>query len=312
METRANHILVGSFVILVLLLCLGSLLWLGKFGDERDLARFDIVFAESVIGLSKGSMVSYNGVPVGEVESLAVDPGDLGQVRVRVRITGRELVRADTEATLGFAAVTGVADIRLSGGSLDSPPLYDPRKVAVLVASPSVLANLAASGKDIMSSINEVAARITELLSDDNVAHVRSVLEHVDELAGSLAAERQSLADAIRALSQASGQLHDALGGIEAAADSVRVLVAGDGRTLLANANATISKLDSLASQLDALVAENRGAVSGFTGQGLRQVGPVLEELRTTLDSVQRLSDQLSRSDGLLLGHPQPREFKPR
>lgn len=311
METRANHILVGSFVILVLLLCLGSLLWLGKFGGERDVARFDIVFAESVIGLSKGSLVSYNGVPVGEVESLAVDPTDLAQVRVRVRINGRDLVRTDTEATLGFAAVTGVADIRLAGGSLDSPRLYDPHTIAVLMASPSVLANLAASGKDIMSSVNEVAARLAELLSDDNVAHVRSVLEHVDELAGSLAAERQTLAEAIRALAQASGQLHDALGGIEAAADTVRVLVAGDGRELLVNANATITKLDVLAQQLDALVTENRSAVSSFTGQGLRQIGPTLEELRTTLDSVQRLSDQLSRSEGLLLGHPQPREFKP-
>ncbi len=312
METRANHILVGSFVIAVVLLCLGSLLWLGEFGGERDVARFDIVFAESVIGLSKGSMVSYNGVPVGEVESLAVDPKDLSQVRVRVRINGRDLVRADTEATLGFAAVTGVADIRMAGGSLDSPRLYDPDRIAVLVASPSVLANLAASGKDIMSSVNEVAARITELLSDENVAHVQRVLEHVDELAASLAAERQTLAEAIRALSQASGQLHDTLGGIGAAADSVRDLMASDGQALLANANATVEKLDALAAQLDVLVTENRSALSGFTGQGLRQVGPTLEELRVTLDSVQRLSDQLSRSEGPLLGQPKPREFKPR
>ena len=38
METRANHILIGSFVIGVVLLALGCLLWLGKFGSERDSA----------------------------------------------------------------------------------------------------------------------------------------------------------------------------------------------------------------------------------------------------------------------------------
>ena len=312
METRANHVLVGSFVILVVLLTLGSLLWLGKFGDERDLARFDILFAESVIGLSKGSLVSYNGVPVGEVESLQVDPADLARVLVRVRIQGRDLVRADTEATLGFAAVTGVADIRLEGGSLDSPRLYDPQRVAVLVASPSALAKLAASGKDIMSSVNEVAVRLADLLSDDNVAHVNAVLEHLDQLAGSLASERQTLADAIRTLSLASGQLHTTLGGIEAAAGSVQALITGEGRELLANGNATLRKLDGLAAQLEALVAENRGAVAGFTGPGLRQVGPALEELRDTLASLQQLSDQLSRSDSRVLGTPQPREFKAR
>lgn len=312
METRANHILIGSFVIGVVLLTLACLLWLGKFGGERDGALYDIVFEESVIGLSKGSAVSYNGVPVGEVVSLAIDPKDLSRVMVRIRINGRDLVRRDTQATLGFAAVTGVADIRLSGGSLQSPRLYEEGRVPVIAASPSPLAKLATSGQDIMVNINEVAARLSDLLSPQNVAKVESVLGNVDALVASVGEERETLAEAIRQLSAASAQLQATLASIDGAADSVRGLMDGEARALLSSANAAVEKLDALSTQLDGLVAENRAAVSGFSQQGLRQVGPALEELRATLAALQQLSDQLSRSDSALLGNPQPREFKPR
>ncbi len=312
METRANHILVGSFVIAVVLLTLASILWLGKFGDERNAARFDILFSESVIGLSKGSLVSYNGVPVGEVESLTVDRQDLTRVLVRVQITGRDLVRADTEATLGFAAVTGVADIRLLGGSRDSPPLYDPDTVPVILGSPSPLAKLAASGQDIMVNLNEVAARLTDLLSEDNVAHVRTVLGNVDALTTSLAAERESLATALQQLAQASSRVEGTLEGIETAARSVQVLIDGDAHELLVTSQAAMQKLDTLAVQLDGLVADNRSAVASFSHQGLREVAPALEELRATVASLQTLTEQLTRSGSPVLGSPQPKEFKPR
>ncbi len=312
METRANHILVGSFVIVVVLLLLGSLLWLGKFGDERDVARFDIVFSESVIGLSKGSMVSYNGVPVGEVETLRVDPKNLARVLVRVRITGRELVRADTEATLGFAPVTGVADIRLSGGSLDQPVLWHADRIATIHASLSPLAALTASGKDIMSNINEAATRLGDLLSEQNIAHVHAVLGNVDRVTAALAREDQSIEQALRQLSEATGQLQGTLAGIEAAAQSVQTLMQGDARELLASSNATAKRLDALALQLETLVAENRSALSGFANQGLRQAGPTLDELRATLADLQQLASRWSRSDGVLVGSPQPREFRPR
>lgn len=312
METRANHILIGSFVIAVVLLTLACLLWLSRFGGERDSALYDIVFAESVIGLSKGSVVSYNGVPVGEVVSLAIDPKDLARVVVRVRISGRDLVRRDIEATLGFAAVTGVADIRLSGGSLQSPPLHDGDSVPTIIASPSPLAKLAASGTNIMVNINEVAARLSELLSPQNVARVESVLGNVDALVASVGEERETLAEAIRQLSAASGQLQVTLASIDDAADSVRGLMDGEARALLSSTHAAVERLDALAAQLDGMVAENRAAVSGFSQQGLRQVGPALEELRATLAALQQLSEQFSRSDSALLGNPQPREFKPR
>lgn len=311
METRANHLLIGGFALAVVLVTLASLLWLGKFGNDRNVALYDIVFAESVIGLSKGSVVSYNGVPVGDVAALAVDPKDLGRVVVRVRIGDPGLMRRDTQATLGFAAVTGVADIRLSGGSLDSPKLTGDKGVPVITATLSPLAKFTASGEDIMVNINEVVTRISELLSTENRAHVSAVLNNLDALATTLGDEREALGEAIRQLSSASTQLRSTLAGIEGAAQSARALVDGQGAPLVGEVRRAVEKLDALATSLDGLVNDNRFAISSFSQQGLRQVGPALDELRATLASLQALSEQLSRSDSVLLGNPQPREFKP-
>lgn len=311
METRANHLLIGGFAIAVVLVTLASLLWLGKFDSDRNVALYDIVFAESVIGLSKGSVVSYNGVPVGDVAALAVDPEDLAHVVVRVRIGDPSLMRRDTQATLGFAAVTGVADIRLSGGSLDSPKLASDKGVPVIMATLSPLAKFTASGEDIMVNINEVVTRISELLSTENRAHVSAVLNNLDALATTLGEERQALGEAIRQLSAASGQLQSTLASIEGAARSAQSLMSGQGGPLVAELRQTVEKLDALAASLDGLVKDNRSAVNSFSQQGLRQVGPALDELRATLTSLRALSEQISRSDSPLLGNPQPREFKP-
>lgn len=311
METRANHLLIGGFAIAVVLVTLACLLWLGKFGNDRGSEQYDIVFSESVIGLSRGSVVTYNGVPVGEVVTLAVDPADLARVVVRVRIADPTLMRRDTEATLGFAAVTGVADIRLSGGSRESPQLPLDDGVPVLVATLSPLAKFTASGEDIMVNINEVVTRISELLSAENRAHVSAVLNNLDALATTLGEQRLALGEAIGQLSAASGQLKATLSSIDGAARSAQMLMDGQGAELARELHRTVERLDALAANLDGLVKDNRSAISSFSQQGLRQVGPALDELRATLASLQALSDQLSRSDSVLLGNPQPREFKP-
>ena len=52
METRAHHLLVGSFVIVVVLGLLGFVIWLAKIDIDREFARYTIYFDGSVSGLS--------------------------------------------------------------------------------------------------------------------------------------------------------------------------------------------------------------------------------------------------------------------
>ena len=74
METRAHYVAVGAFVFVIFFVAIGAVLWLGGIEFSRELERYYVFFKGSVAGLSKGSAVQYNGIPVGRVTDIRVDP----------------------------------------------------------------------------------------------------------------------------------------------------------------------------------------------------------------------------------------------
>jgi phospholipid/cholesterol/gamma-HCH transport system substrate-binding protein len=96
-ENRANYILVGSFVLLVVLGLFGFVIWLAKIEVDREFARYTIYFDGSVSGLSTASNVLYNGIPVGTVGSIRIDPQNPQRVRVVVDIATDTPVKKDSD-----------------------------------------------------------------------------------------------------------------------------------------------------------------------------------------------------------------------
>ena len=76
METRANYALIGLFTLAVIAAAFGFVYWFsgGDRGQARQSVR--IVFSGSVSGLSKGSVVLFNGIRVGEVTDISLLPED--------------------------------------------------------------------------------------------------------------------------------------------------------------------------------------------------------------------------------------------
>ena len=74
MEREANYVAVGAFILLVLGMAIGFVLWYTDANDGRDYELYEIYFAGSVSGLDRGSPVRYLGVDVGRVRRLGIDP----------------------------------------------------------------------------------------------------------------------------------------------------------------------------------------------------------------------------------------------
>src|SRR3546814_7693287 len=77
METRSNHILVGSVVLALVAAVIIAAFWFSRLasGEEKE---YDIYFQQSVNGLAKGSGVTFSGVPSGQVKEIQLwkkDPG---------------------------------------------------------------------------------------------------------------------------------------------------------------------------------------------------------------------------------------------
>ena len=86
METRARHVLIGLFTLIVAALAVLFALWLGRSEHSRDFHLYDIAFEEAVSGLSRGSTVEFNGIRVGDVVDLRLDPDNPRNVFARVRV----------------------------------------------------------------------------------------------------------------------------------------------------------------------------------------------------------------------------------
>jgi phospholipid/cholesterol/gamma-HCH transport system substrate-binding protein len=314
METRAHHVIIGAFAIGIFVAAMGFVLWLSKSSIDQEFAFYDIVFNEAVTGLSKGGLVQYNGIKVGEVVQLSLAKEDPRKVIARIRLDADAPVRADTRAKLGLMGVTGVAFIQLSGGSPSSPPLKPTRDnpVPVIPSDESALSKLLASGSDIVTSVNDLLVRANEVLSKENIDRISATLENLQGVTETVNSQRGDLSTALKQLASATGELKHTLATVDTMATTTNDLMRNNAREVLESTNKALESVDRVANATNSLIGDNRAAIGEFTDQGLRQLGPTIVELRETLRSLRQVSDRLATSNSLLLGREQPKEFEPR
>ncbi|MCZ6454940.1 MAG: MlaD family protein, partial [Alphaproteobacteria bacterium] len=195
METRANNLLVGSFVLLILVGTTVFFLWLAKFQFDVQFTRYDIHFSGSVSGLKVGSSVELNGILVGEVVDIRVDPDQVENVIVAIEVPAETPVREDTLASLQIAGLTGGVTILLAGGTQDAPPLAPKpgEKRAVIASQASSLERFLEDAPELLQSLQSLVSRASALLSDDNQAAFAESLRNVSALTGALAARTDDI-----------------------------------------------------------------------------------------------------------------------
>ena len=305
METKANYVLIGAFTILVAVFGLLFALWAAKYSADKSFQEYYVIFNEPVTGLTEGGSVQYNGIAVGTIEQLSLNPRDPRQVRARLKLEASAPVKVDTKARLSQAGITGSPFIQLTGGSPNAQPLTsrDPDGIPVIQTEPSALQNIA-------DTASRLVSRLDKLMSEDNIRHIENTLTNLDNMTAALgdAAQKEELRALVRNARLASEQLNDTLKHANSAVSEVdRELPA-----LLRKLDGTLMRLDSAATGADAILNENRAAIQSFANDGLSQLGPTLGELRTLIRDLRRVTDGLDGSPArYLLGRDAPKEFEP-
>ena len=116
MEIRARYVQMGAFTLAVLVAGFAFVYWLNNAGSLRDRAVYRVRFEGSVSGLLKGSAVLFNGIRVGEVTRLDLNPTDPRQVQVIIAVDRNAPVRVDTTVSIDFQGLTGSPVVSLAGG----------------------------------------------------------------------------------------------------------------------------------------------------------------------------------------------------
>ncbi|MFY2763657.1 MlaD family protein [Arenimonas sp. MALMAid1274] len=307
METRANHVLIGAFTLGVCLFAVLFALWAAKYTTEKSYDEYDIVFQEAVTGLSVGSQVLYSGISVGAVRRLSLMKDDPRKVVARIRLSSDTPVKTDTRAKLTMTGLTGVAIIQLTGGSPGSPPLepQEDQRVAIIPSEPSALQNIAATA-------SEIVDRVNLLISDGNIERITRTLDQLDQITGSVAAEKEEIAALLRNARSASERLDKTLASVDRTVNNFDQGLVQELPALVAKLDRTLAQLESASKSADGILTDNRQAISEFAQDGLGQVGPTMRQLRSLIRELDDLAGKVeSNPAGFILGREQPEEFEP-
>ncbi|MFN0161885.1 MAG: MlaD family protein [Burkholderiales bacterium] len=291
-----NFAIVGAFVLALGAALVAGALWLASGGASRtaELPYLALV-DESVAGLNINAPVKLNGVDVGKVRGIELDPANPARVRLTFAIEDGTPIKEDTVAVLKTQGLTGIAYVEMSGGTRDSPPLaaVAPEILPVIRIKPSLSARLENVLSTVLAKLDSTSTTIDALLSPENRRAFSSALADIAVVSQTLAARKDTLDAGIASAAasfgnaeRASAQLGPVIERVGRSAEAVEKM---GNEAALASAGA--------GKAIDAVGAEVRRAGADTLPQLQRLIG----ELSVLSTSMRRLVEQTERNPASLI-----------
>ena len=301
--------MVGAFVLVLSAVLVAGVLWLVSGGQsQRHVDLYLAIEDESVSGLNVNAPVKYNGVDVGTVRDIQLDPSNLARVRLVFAIRHGTPIKTDTEAVLKTQGLTGIAYVELDGGSSLAPPLRAavPGEYPEIRTKPSLSARLENVLTTVLVKLDGTTARIDAMLSDKNQRALTDTLENIAAVSHMLAARKTTLdagiISAARTFDEAqrlAAQLGPVIDRIGLAADS----------------------LDKMGKETGLASNQVRSTVAAVGTQTMPEIQNLLAELEALSVSLRQLVQKIDRRPSSLLlgdnpipegpGETSPRQTKP-
>lgn len=322
METRAHHLLIGSFVLIFIAAIVAFSLWLAKSQVNKEVAYYNIYFSGSVAGLGVGGDVRFNGIKVGNVSQIVIDRQNTSQIRVTVEVDADTPIRSDSEATLQLQGITGISYVQISPGTPDAEFLPavsggNPKRYPTIASRPSAI-------EYVVQAAPELLKRAVEVLSDENLKNLSGFISDLHQISQMLATRQDQIGQAIDSFERTSGDIAQAadaakqvatkldrvLAETERVLQQTNQLVGGDGAEAVQNAKVAMKQLNTTLAEIQALVHENRGPVQTITTEGFGEFQRFIAEARVMVASLARVAQRLEDNpSAVLFGNREP-EYK--
>ncbi|AMJ59170.1 MlaD family protein [Bosea sp. PAMC 26642] len=285
MESRANYALVGLFTLAVLAAMFGFVYWFNSGGAGSKL-NVRVIFSGTVTGLGRGSSVLFNGLRVGEVSTIQLQPDDPRRIYAVISVDGTTPLKVDTRARIEAQGLAGVVAVQLLGGEPDAPALVAQpgQSMPVIVAERSEF-------QDILETVRTIAKRADEMLGSveglvkENAGSISNTVRNVEKFSAALGDNSDGvdklmrsagvIAETIAPLSQKLGALSEDLSGVVRAIDQKKI-------------TSTLDNVEKFTASL--------GNSSEDVTRTVREVASLSQKLNAAIDSTQ-LSNTLNNVD---------------
>jgi phospholipid/cholesterol/gamma-HCH transport system substrate-binding protein len=289
METKANYVAVGAFVLACVIGLVVTILWLAGVQYSQEYAYYQANFKGPVTGLGKGTVTRYNGIDVGRITNLEFDPSDPSRVIVTLQVQPNLNIRQDSTASIESQGLTGGTYVEISGGTATAPLLVaqGDQRYPVIRTSQSTFAQLEQTAPQVVAKLNVAASRLNDLLNDDNRRAIGHILANLDETTEVIARRSADIDATIANANKTMANLDQA---------------SQDIKPTLAHLDVTVQKYGKVADDADAFI----------NGDGLAQLSDLIGEARRLVGSLDQLSDQLNRQPTKLLFGDRRKGYEPK
>ena len=278
---------IGLFTLAVIAGGFGFVYWFSRAGDGGERAVYRVVFDGPVSGLRTGGWVLFNGIKVGEVSELKLNPDNPRQVVAAIAVDKGVPMRADTRVGLDFQGLTGIASISVKGGSPDAAPLVsETGQPATLTADPSATQDVTTTIRDVAASTGALVRRLDEVLAD-NRDTLKSTLGNLETFSSTLARNSERLDRIMAGLDN---------------------FASGDVKTELID---TARSMRTLTDNLDKRTAEISVGLTRFSNNGLREYEALAVDARRTLADLGRAIRNFDRNPQRVLFGPSSSDAQP-
>lgn len=344
MARKTSAVKIGAFVAGGVAIAVGVLLAIGSGRWFAQSVERAVLFDESLQGLQVGAPVSYNGIPVGQVEritgALAVKDNDI-RTAVVLSLQGGSII-AETDAGIDeilYRLVAAGLRAQLATQSFVTGTLYvslvfapdadvyvAPETFLDIETLPAVpsdrarIGRLATSlGEQLPAAVDQLSQlieRLSATFDESNRANFSKGLQ-------GLATFGARLGDAGPKIEQLLGQASTAAGRLAGLVDRLDTLAANlDGaisseteeiNATLGSVRQATESFTGVMQRLDSIAAATQGPLSEFTDEGLPQITALAAEASAAVRQLTQLLDRLESEGGrfLLQGAPIP-EYQPR
>lgn len=290
METRANYVMVGSFMITLLVGALFFVLWISRFDFGSQGSYYDILFEGSVSGLRDNEDIRYHGIPIGKIKKIDIDPVNVNRVRVRVKITETQLIHEDVIASIEAQGLTGYSYIQIQGGTPDSPILKptDREPYPIIPSQPSRLDMLFSNAPHILNSVHDLSKQLNELFNEENRQEVQKILKNMSTLSAQLATGKDSLESLVTVAKKTLNQ-----------ADQTMI-------DLNKYVSGSLQDVSKIAEDIRGAIQQSQGGINN----ALNELPRTLKKIRIAADKLQNLTGKIEQNPLDLFNKNNEQEYK--
>ena len=292
MERKAHYALIGTFVLVSLAALLAFTAWLSNAQFDKKFDNYEISFRGGVQGLSEGTEVRFNGLKVGDITELRIDPNDNNSVIVDIQVESNTPIDFESVGRMEPLGLTGLNYIQIIPGGPNSRLIKnssdkDPFR---LKGEASRIDLLLGSGGTVMESSQAALARINAVMTPEAIMDFHEILNNLRVITSNfvdLKVDPEIFNRTMQSIEQASSDVSLAADAVDVAAKDFDVLIETDVKTVLDRSKISMEKLDKTLSAIEVLskdsnqlITDGRDAINRLSNSGLTDIEETIDSIR--------------------------------